>query len=118
MFLYIGGETSGESRFSNLETGGEAIYSSKLALLTVSSGSHSNSHASDERIRSHSRKPILRRKLSVQLQHNRRAYLFYDGTKFVIFNLFFCNSSKTLTISRYSDCRQCLFCSKCCVPWR
>lgn len=42
MFLYLSGETSGESRFINLQNGSKGVNNINWLLFISNSGSHSN----------------------------------------------------------------------------
>jgi hypothetical protein len=71
VFLYIGGETSGESRFSNLQTGSECTLPTIAAERLTELRSYSNPYGKVQWSWCYSREPVLWTELSIQHQHHR-----------------------------------------------
>ena len=87
VYLYLSGETSGPSRFDNLQTGSEkpSPLHKRLSAKNILS-SYPDFDAGHEWPWSYSRESVLWRELSVHFEYNRRAAVFEHRAKLVIFD--------------------------------
>ena len=88
-YLCLSGETSGPSRFDNLQTGSkEPSFRTSHYSLKLNPGSHPNFDASYKWPWSHAREPVSWRELSIQIEHNGRPDVSDDRTKSVVLTQF------------------------------